>query len=144
MAKTQPGIHENFSRDEPAAGASDRSFGLVIGVALALIGLWPVAHGRPPRLWVVGIAAAFVIAALANARVLSPPQSRLDQARAPTPPGGESYRDGAIFFGVLTPIGLLLRLAGKDLLRLRREPDAQSYSLERRPPGPGSYAGMSR
>ena len=41
-----------------------------------------------------------------------------------------------LFFGVFTPFALILRMAGKDLLRLRRDPRAASYWIERNPPGP--------
>jgi hypothetical protein len=43
---------------------------------------------------------------------------------------------GVLYYGVLTPLGVLMRLAGKDPLRLRREPGAASYWLPRQPPGP--------
>ena len=41
-----------------------------------------------------------------------------------------------VFFSTVTPIGLLLRRLGKDPLRLRFDPDAPTYWIERRPPGP--------
>jgi hypothetical protein len=41
-----------------------------------------------------------------------------------------------LFFTTVTPIALILRAQGKDPLRLRRDPDARSYWIERRPPGP--------
>ena len=41
-----------------------------------------------------------------------------------------------LFLLVLTPLGLLLRLTGKDLLRLRRSPEAKSYWSTTRPSGP--------
>jgi hypothetical protein len=41
-----------------------------------------------------------------------------------------------VFYSTMVPIGLAMRLCGKDPLRLRREPDAASYWLEREPPGP--------
>jgi len=41
-----------------------------------------------------------------------------------------------MFFLVFTPFALILRMAGKDLLRLRRDPAAASYWIERDPPGP--------
>jgi len=41
-----------------------------------------------------------------------------------------------LFFAVFTPFGLILRMGGKDLLRLRRDPGAASYWIEREPPGP--------
>jgi hypothetical protein len=41
-----------------------------------------------------------------------------------------------IFFACIAPIGWIMRLAGKDPLRLRFEPDARTYWLTRQPPGP--------
>jgi hypothetical protein len=38
---------------------------------------------------------------------------------------------GILFFGVLTPVGIIMRIAGKDPLRLRFEPDRPSYWLAR-------------
>ena len=40
------------------------------------------------------------------------------------------------YYSLLMPIGLVMRLCGKDPLRLRRDPDAPSYWLVRDPPGP--------
>jgi len=41
-----------------------------------------------------------------------------------------------LFYLLVTPLGLLLRLFGKDLLRLRGDKTASSYWIERQPPGP--------
>ena len=41
-----------------------------------------------------------------------------------------------VFFIAVTPIGLLMRLAGKDLLRLRYDSTAETYWIMRTPPGP--------
>jgi len=41
-----------------------------------------------------------------------------------------------VFFGAVVPTGLIVRLLGKDLLRLRRQADANTYWIERRPAGP--------
>ncbi len=41
-----------------------------------------------------------------------------------------------LFFGVVLPTGLGLRLLGKDPLRLRRHPEQSSYWIVREPPGP--------
>jgi len=43
---------------------------------------------------------------------------------------------GLLFYAVVTPIGLMMRAAGKDVLRLKRDPGAKSYWIERAPPGP--------
>ena len=43
---------------------------------------------------------------------------------------------GVLYYLVLTPIGLIMRLAGKDPLRLKGDRNALSYWVERQPPGP--------
>jgi hypothetical protein len=40
---------------------------------------------------------------------------------------------GLLFFGTILPTGLVMRLRGKDLLRLKRDPDANSYWIARTP-----------
>lgn len=45
---------------------------------------------------------------------------------------------GILFFLVVTPTGLLMRLFGKDPLRLRFDPAASSYWIKRDPPGPAA------
>ena len=41
-----------------------------------------------------------------------------------------------LFYGTVLPTGLIMRMMGKDLLRLKRQPDAASYWIARVPPGP--------
>ena len=41
-----------------------------------------------------------------------------------------------IYYGAIVPLGLILQVGGKDLLRLKWEPDAPSYWIPRQPPGP--------
>jgi hypothetical protein len=41
-----------------------------------------------------------------------------------------------LFYGAVWPTGLCMRAFGKDLLRLNRQPDADSYWIVRQPPGP--------
>jgi hypothetical protein len=43
---------------------------------------------------------------------------------------------GLVFFTLVVPIGLVMRALGKDKLRLRRDPGAASYWIDREPPGP--------
>jgi Saxitoxin biosynthesis operon protein SxtJ len=45
---------------------------------------------------------------------------------------------GLLFFGTVLPTGLVMRAIGKDLLRLKRQPDADSYWIGRQPPGPAA------
>ena len=43
---------------------------------------------------------------------------------------------GALFYGMLAPVGLFFRVTGRDPLRRRFEPESESYWTESRPPRP--------
>jgi hypothetical protein len=43
---------------------------------------------------------------------------------------------GVVFFAVVTPVALILRVLGKDPLRLKLDPTAATYWIDRIPPGP--------
>jgi hypothetical protein len=43
---------------------------------------------------------------------------------------------GLLFYSAAMPTGLIMRAMGKDMLRLRHEPEADSYWIVRQPPGP--------
>jgi len=130
------GIHEDYHRDDEVKGSSDRAFGLVFAVVFALLGLWPLLGGAGPRIWALAVAASFVLPALLRPGLLAP-MNRLWLKlglllhRIVTP-----LVMGLIFYTTVTPIGLAMRLAGKDPLGRRFEAGRTSYWIEREPPGP--------
>lgn len=128
--------HENLSREEQIEGSSDRTFGFVFSAFFAIIAAWPLMSSGAPRWWAAGVAAAFAFVALVVPRVLAPlnrwwMKFGLLLGRIVSP-----IALGILFYGVFTPIGGLMRLAGKDPLNLRRDPQAASYWTARQPPGP--------
>jgi hypothetical protein len=130
------GIHERLEGDHGTTGGSDRSFGLVIAAALAIIGLWPLLTTGRLRVWALGLAVAFVGAALVRPRVLAPLN------RAWTLLGNAMHRVvspvvlGLVFYTTVTPIALLLRALGKDVLGRRWDGSRTTYWIPRVPPGP--------
>ena len=123
------------SRRRPVAG-SNRTFGVVFAVVFGIIALWPVLSGRVPRLWALVIAGGFVVVALVAPRLLSPLNRvwfhiGLALHRIINP-----IVMGIIYYGTVVPVGLILKARGKDLLRVKRDPDARSYWIVRDPPGP--------
>lgn len=122
-------------------GSSDRAFGLVFCAVFIILGLWSWKTGKAPAWWGFTAAAAFAILAFAWPRALAPLN------RVWTAFGLLLHKIisplvmGVIFFGVVTPIGLFMRLIGKDLLNLRWREDLDSYWREREDPGP-DRAGM--
>ena len=123
---------------------SERSFGVVFAIVFTIVGLWPtfklatlpaVSLGSA-RLWALAVAATFLLAAVAAPAVLRPLnvlwfKFGLVLGRVMNP-----LVMGVIFFLVFVPFGLVMRLFGKDLLRLRLDREAPSYWIRRTPPGP--------
>jgi hypothetical protein len=128
--------HEDFSRQEEIRPSSERSFGLVIAIFFLIVTFWPLTRAEPIRWWALGMAAVFAALALLWAPALTPLN------KAWTKIGILLYRTvspvvmAILFYVTVTPIALLMRLLGKDPLRLRRDPKAGSYWIDRIPPGP--------
>ena len=86
--------------------------------------------------WALGVAVAFLIVAFVYPRVLWPlnwvwTRFGILLGRIVAP-----IVMGIIFFLVVTPIALIRRLMGKDSLNLEFDPEADSYWVVRKPPGP--------
>ncbi len=128
--------HEDFTRKQEHKGPSDRSFGRVFVVFFAFVGFGPLIWGRPLRPWALGLSAATALITTLRPAILHPLNRAwmafgLFLSRITNP-----IITALLFYLVFTPVGFLLRIAGKDLLRLRREPPTASYWIEREPPGP--------
>jgi hypothetical protein len=130
------GSHEFQRREEVVKTSSDRNFGLIFAAFFALLtvlGLW---HGTGR--WPIWLALACVASLLAFVapRLLKPfnwvwTKFGLLLHRIVSP-----IFLAFVFYGCLVPTGFLMRLSGKDPLRLKYEPQADSYWIRRTPPGP--------
>jgi hypothetical protein len=128
--------HESLTRDERAAPGSERSFAIVMAVALALlasINWWHNGHLWP---WLGGIAAFFVVSGYFFPAPLKPLNRLWFKFGLLLHAVVNPLVMGLIFYGAVLPIGLVMRAAGKDLLRLKIERDRDSYWIIRKPPGP--------
>lgn len=128
--------HEDFTRDENAKSSSDRAFGMVFAVVFACVALWPLIDGGAPRWWAFALCAGFLGLALAAPAVLAPANRLWTRFGLLLHRITSPLILGLMFYGAVTPTGLIMRLLGKDLLRLRFDGAAKSYWIERRPPGP--------
>jgi hypothetical protein len=111
-----------------------RHFGLIVGGIFAAIGLWPaVVRGQSPRWWAVALGVALVLPALLLPGSLRPAY-RVWMALGDVL-GWINTRIilGAIFYGMLTPIGVCLRLRGRDPLRRGIDPRLHTYRVVRQP-----------
>ena len=99
--------------------SSNRSFGILFSIVFAIIAFWPIIRGDPLRLWSIPISIIFLVLGLLNSKLLNPLNivwvkfgELLGRIIAP-------IVMAIIYFIIVTPIGLFMRLIGKDLLNLK-------------------------
>jgi hypothetical protein len=129
-------FHESFAREDDVEGSSDRSFGFVMTVAFSIYALWPITRGEELRSWPLAAAVAFVVPALVYPRSLAPLNKLWMKLGLLLGKVMSPIILGVLFFTTITPLGLLMRMLGKDVLRLRWDKGAKSYWIQRTPPGP--------
>ena len=112
---------------------SNRSFGIVFFVVFLIIAIYPLINGDELKLWSLIISIIFLFLGLVNSKILNPFNKLwfkfgifLGKIISP-------LVMGIIFFLVVTPIGLLMRLLNKDLLNLRFNNNS-SYWIEKTEP----------
>ena len=110
--------------------SSNKSFGILFFIVFLIIGLWPLYHSNPIRLWSIIVAVIFLILGLLNSRILSPFNKiwikigeLLGKVIAP-------IVMAIIYFFIVTPIAILLKLLRKDLLKIKFSP-VTTYWIKR-------------
>ena len=113
--------------------SSNRSFGIVFFVVFLIIALFPLINDGNIRLWSLFVSLAFLVLGLLNSKFLSPLNKiwfkfGLFLGKIISP-----MVMGLIFFFVVTPIGILMRILKKDLLNLKMN-NNKSYWIEKSEP----------
>ena len=111
--------------------SSNRSFGIVFFFVFLIISLWPLINENPLRVWSIYVAIIFLILGLMNSKFLAPLNilwfkfgELLGSIVAP-------IVMGIVFFVVITPIGLFMKMIGKDLLNDKYNNKNKSYWINR-------------
>src|SRR5271166_3159279 len=119
--------HEDFSRQHEVRSSSDRTFGLVVAGFFAALALVPMLFHRAPRIWALPIAAAFLLVAIVRPVLLAPLNKLWARLGLLLNRITNPVIMVILFYVAVTPIAFLMRLAGKDQLSLKWEPEARSY-----------------
>ena len=111
--------------------STNKSFGLVFFFVFLIIGFWPLLNGDTPRLWSLIISLIFLILGLLNSKILSPLNSIWFKFGELLGLVVSPIVMGVIFFLVVTPTGIIMKILGKDLLRIKLNKNIKSYWIER-------------
>ena len=110
--------------------SSNKSFGIVFFLVFLLIAFFPLIDGETIRVWSLAISIIFLILGLINSKLLTPLNlvwikfgDTLGRVVAP-------IIMGIIYFVIITPIGLFMRVIGKDLLNTKFS-NNRSYWIKR-------------
>ena len=111
--------------------SSNRSFGLLFFIVFIVVGLWPVIKGETANIYLILISLFFLIFGLINSKILSPFNKAwiklgeiLGLIIAP-------IIMALVYFIILTPISLIVRMFGKDLLSLKFLKKQDTYGIKR-------------
>ena len=112
--------------------SSNRSFGILFFLVFLGFGLWPLTKELSPNIYLIIISVVFLVLGLLNSKLLSPLNEIwikfgeiLGRIIAP-------LIMALVYFLILTPISLLVRAFGKDLLGLKYSRQQNSYWIKRK------------
>jgi len=112
---------------------SNRSFGIVFCIVFLIIAFYPIINGETARIWSIIVSLIFLLLGLINSKLLTPLNKvwfkfGLFVGKIISP-----LIMGIIFFLVVTPIGILMRILNKDLINLKFN-NNKSYWIEKTDP----------
>ena len=110
----------------------NRSFGLLFFIVFTALALWPLTNKGEINFYLISIALIFLVLGILNSKILSPLNKAwiklgeiLGRVIAP-------IVMAIVYFLILTPISLLVRLFGKDLIGMKFSNDIKSYWVKRK------------
>jgi hypothetical protein len=128
-------VHEDLTRSMPDHAPSDRSFGWVFTAFFALLFIVPLVRGRPLRIWALVASGGILLITLLRPTLLGGANRLWMKLARLLSRIMNPLMIGLLFYAVVAPLGLLLRMLGKDPLSLKPG-NRTSYWVVRNPPGP--------
>jgi len=113
--------------------SSNRSFGIVFFIVFLLISIYPAINDKDIRVWSLIVSSIFLILGLINSNILTPLNKIWFKFGILLGSFVSPIVMGIVFFLVVTPIALLMRLFGKDVLKLKKN-NSKSYWIEKSGP----------
>lgn len=117
-----------FMKNKNIKISSNKSFGIVFAILFLIIALWPILSENNIRLWSLVISLFFLILGLINSIILTPLNKAWFKFGIALGKIISPIVMGLIFFFVVTPIGLLMKLLKKDLINQKKN-NCKTYWL---------------
>ena len=114
--------------------SSNRNFGLLFFFVFLIVSLWSLTFGDSIRIWSLIISIIFLILGLMNSKLLTPLNKLWFKLGIILGAIVAPLVMGIVFFLVLTPIGLVMRIIGKDLLNKKYDKKKRTYWIKRDTP----------
>jgi len=106
-----------MQKKEKIKRSTNKSFGLVFFAVFLIIGLWPLLNETSPKVWSIIISIIFLVLGLLKSKILTPLNfiwfkfgELLGLLVSPVVMA-------VIFFLIVTPTGIIMKLFKKDLLK---------------------------
>ena len=111
--------------------SSNRSFGLVFFAFFLIISLWPLINDAEIRIWSLIISIIFLLLGLFNSKILTPLNKLWFKFGIILGKFVSPIVMGIVFFLVVTPTGIIMRLSGKNLLGLKKDIKKDTYWIKK-------------
>ena len=115
----------------PAKISSNRSFGFLFFVIFLAISLWPLRFQEDLRLWAFILSLVFLVLGVLNSKFLTPLNKLWLKFGIFLGSIVSPILMGVVFFIVVTPVGLIMRFLGKDLLKINKNKTISTYWINR-------------
>jgi len=110
--------------------SSNRNFGVVFFIFFMIISLFPLFKDGNVRVWALVVAIIFLILGLLNSKVLTPLNKIWFKFGILLGSFVSPIVMGVVFFAIVTPTSLIMKVFGKNLLNLRKD-NKKTYWIER-------------
>ena len=112
---------------------NNKSFGILFFIVFLLIAIWPILNSETIRIWSIVISLLFLVLGIINSKTLTPLKKGWLKLGEILGKVISPIVMGFIYFIIITPIGILMRLLGKDLLNLKLN-RTNSYWIDKKDP----------
>ena len=108
----------------------NKSFGIIFFLFFLIVSIFPLFKDGNIRIWSLILAIIFLILGLLNSKVLTPLNKTWFKFGILLGSFVSPIVMGIVFFAIVTPTSLIMRLLGKNLLNLKRD-NKKTYWIER-------------